>query len=158
MKNKKAINIIKTKKNNKKQNILVIKVGNEDRPASPEDILSVQEALVRNCGKDVTLVTHLSIEFEEIVRNNKNNQEILFVCVGNDDRPAGPEDIKELQNALNKVALDPNLTLVTHHAISFKTIKKSLFDNIEVVGVCHPYDYMKKQFEEYVKGVDSIKE
>lgn len=99
MKNKKAINIIKTKENNKKQNILIIKVGNEDRPA-------------------------------------------------------GPEDIKELQNALNKVALDPNLTLVTHHAISFKTIKKSLFDNIEVVGVCHPYDHMKKQFN----GVDSIKE
>ena len=162
MNNKKAINIIKTKENNKKQNILVVKVGNENRPASPEDIQSIQEAMARNAGKkNLTLITHLPIEFEQVIRYNKgskNDKEILIVCVGTDERPAGPEDIQETQKALNQVALDPNLTYVTHHAVAFKTIKKSLLDNIEVVGVCQPHDYMKKQFEEYIKGVDSNKE
>jgi cupin superfamily acireductone dioxygenase involved in methionine salvage len=84
----------------------------------------------------------------------KDDQEILFVCVGTDERTAGPEDIKVTQEALNQVALDQSLTYVTHHAISFKIIKKKLFDNIEVVGVCQTNDYMKKQLKNYLQELN----
>jgi very-short-patch-repair endonuclease len=43
------------------------------------------------------------------------------ICkVGEPDRPAGPEDIADMQNQLSAVANDPNLTIVTHHAIDYE--------------------------------------
>ncbi len=149
--------IIKTKHSNNKQNILIIKVGNESRPATPEDIQSIQEAIARNSGKkNLSLITHLPIEFEQIVRHNKgsrDDQEILIMCIGTDERPAGPLDIETAKNDMNKVAIEPNLTIVTHHAIAFKTIKKKFLENIEVVGICQSHDYMKKQLKEYLKEI-----
>lgn len=44
---------------------------------------------------------------------------IRIVKVGDKDRPAGPEDIADVQNQLAQVANDPNLTLVTHHAFEY---------------------------------------
>lgn len=44
---------------------------------------------------------------------------IRIVKVGDKDRPAGPEDIADVQNQLSQVANDPNLTLVTHHAFEY---------------------------------------
>ena len=53
--------------------ILVIKVGSDERPASAEDLASINEALEKVCklirvGEDVTLVTHHSIEFVAVPR------------------------------------------------------------------------------------------
>lgn len=45
---------------------------------------------------------------------------IKIVKVGNEDRPAGPQDLGNVQAQLAQVANDPNLTLVTHHAIDFE--------------------------------------
>lgn len=44
---------------------------------------------------------------------------IRVVKVGNDERPAGPQDIADMQAQLGAVANDPNLTLVTHHAFEY---------------------------------------
>jgi hypothetical protein len=44
---------------------------------------------------------------------------IRIVKVGNDDRPAGANDIANVQNQLASVQNDPNLTLVTHHAFDY---------------------------------------
>lgn len=41
---------------------------------------------------------------------------IKIVKVGSDERPAGPQDIANVQAQLAQTANDPNLTLVTHHA------------------------------------------
>lgn len=47
---------------------------------------------------------------------------IKVVKVGNDQRPAGPADIADVQNQLAVTANDPNLTLVTHHAFSYEFV------------------------------------
>lgn len=41
---------------------------------------------------------------------------IRVVKVGDADRPAGPDDIADVQNQLAAVSSDPNYTIVTHHA------------------------------------------
>lgn len=43
------------------------------------------------------------------------------ICkVGEKDRPAGPDDIADMQSQLSAVANDPNLTIVTHHAVDYE--------------------------------------
>lgn len=45
----------------------------------------------------------------------------IRICkIGSDERPAGPEDIADMQNQLSAVANDPNLTLVTHHNVDYE--------------------------------------
>jgi very-short-patch-repair endonuclease len=45
---------------------------------------------------------------------------VRIVKIGNDDRPAGPTDIANVQQQLAHVQNDPNLTLVTHHAFDYQ--------------------------------------
>lgn len=47
---------------------------------------------------------------------------VRVVKVGNDERPAGPTEISDVQQQLAQVANDPNLTLVTHHAFEYEWI------------------------------------
>lgn len=42
-----------------------------------------------------------------------------IVKLGNDNRPATPQDIADVTSHLTAVANDPNLTLVTHHAFEY---------------------------------------
>jgi len=116
----------------------MLEMINDKRPVSQEDVLSIQKILAENCKeKSTTIVTHLPIEFKEIIRNNtKRNQEILFIFVGNDERPASLEDAKDVKILFDQVFLDPNLIVVTHYAIKFITIKKTMLDNINVVNYC----------------------
>ena len=44
---------------------------------------------------------------------------IRVVKVGNDERPAGVQDIADMQAQLGAVSNDPNLTLITHHAFEY---------------------------------------
>lgn len=44
---------------------------------------------------------------------------VRIVKVGNDERPAGPAEIADVQQQLAQVSNDPNLTLVTHHAFDY---------------------------------------
>jgi len=54
------------------------------------------------------------------------DDEILVVKVGTDERPSGPDDLKAIQMLLTQASLDKSLCLVTHHAVEFVTIKRSL--------------------------------
>lgn len=47
---------------------------------------------------------------------------IRIVKIGTDDRPAGANDIANVQNQLASVQNDPNLTLVTHHAFDYSYV------------------------------------
>jgi very-short-patch-repair endonuclease len=47
---------------------------------------------------------------------------IRIVKIGNDDRPAGANDIANVQQQLAAVQNDPNLTLVTHHAFDYSFV------------------------------------
>jgi len=47
----------------------------------------------------------------------------IKICkIGNDQRPAGPQDIADTQSQLGATANDPNLTLVVHHAFDFQWV------------------------------------
>ena len=46
---------------------------------------------------------------------------LLVVKVGNDERPAGKQDIKDVRKQIKK-ALRENKPLVTHHAVDFVVI------------------------------------
>ena len=47
----------------------------------------------------------------------------IKICkIGNDNRPAGPQDISDTQRQLAATQNDPNLTLVTHHAFDFQWV------------------------------------
>lgn len=45
---------------------------------------------------------------------------VRVVKIGEKDRPAGPEDIADMQAQMSAVANDPNLTIVTHHAFEYE--------------------------------------
>jgi len=45
---------------------------------------------------------------------------VRVVKVGDKDRPAGEDDIADVQSQLGAVANDPNLTIVTHHAFDYE--------------------------------------
>ena len=45
---------------------------------------------------------------------------VRVVKLGEKDRPAGPEDIADMQAQMAAVANDPNLTIVTHHAFDYE--------------------------------------
>jgi very-short-patch-repair endonuclease/uncharacterized membrane protein YgcG len=50
---------------------------------------------------------------------------IRIVKVGNDERPAGASDLADVQQQLAQTAQDPNLTLITHHALEYDWIGAS---------------------------------
>lgn len=54
---------------------------------------------------------------------------VRVVKVGEKERPATEADLQDIVNQLSAVANDPNLTIVTHHAIDF-----------DWVGACHAAD------------------
>ena len=45
---------------------------------------------------------------------------VRVVKVGDKDRPATDSDLQDIQNQLNVVANDPNLTIVTHHSFDYE--------------------------------------
>jgi hypothetical protein len=51
---------------------------------------------------------------------------VLFVKIGERDRPAGPDDIKDMQDCF-KAAFDQNdgrgPVIITHHAVKFEMVK-----------------------------------
>ncbi len=50
---------------------------------------------------------------------------VRIVKVGEKDRPATDADLQDVQNQLNAVANDPNLTIITHHAFDYDWIGAS---------------------------------
>lgn len=54
---------------------------------------------------------------------------VRVIKLGTPERPAGPDDIADIQQQIVAVANDPNLTIVTHHAFEY-----------EWYGACHSID------------------
>ena len=59
-----------------------------------------------------------------------NEDELLIVKVGSEERPASDEDIEYIQKLLVKCRESNAGCLVTHHAVSFEVIKKSAISKI----------------------------
>jgi very-short-patch-repair endonuclease len=66
---------------------------------------------------------------------------VRIVKVGNDERPAGPADIADVQAQIAQVTNDPNLTLVTHHAFDYDWVGASG----KILQLTNEYDLLNKE-------------
>lgn len=66
---------------------------------------------------------------------------IRVVKIGDNERPAGPQDIQDVQQQLATVAQDPNLTLVTHHNFDYDWIGASG----KVLQLSNEYELINKE-------------
>lgn len=66
---------------------------------------------------------------------------IRLVKVGDADRPAGASDIADIQAQLAQVSNDPNLTLVTHHAVDYDWIGASG----KILQLSNEYELINKE-------------
>jgi hypothetical protein len=53
-----------------------------------------------------------------------------LVRVGTRERPASPEDIEDIKNLVIKIKGQPDLSLVTHHAIDFEHVQPGYGETI----------------------------
>ena len=73
------------------------------------------------------------------------NEEILVVRVGSDERPASPKDLENMQKSLAQLAVDDSLTLVTHHCVDFAVLKKKFFKGkVCIMAYKSPEDFLSK--------------
>ena len=110
------------------QEFLIVIVGSDERPASPQDIEDIQKVMASvRADPESVIVSHHAIQFEHLY---VYEDETLAIFVGNDERPASPQDIEDIQAAFAQLIKDNGLIFVTHHAIRFeKIIKRTLKDD-----------------------------
>ena len=107
--------------------LLVIRVGNDSRPAGPEDLKAIQKQLQISGVDGLTAVTHHAIDFFVVPEMNEN--ETLVIRVGSDNRPASPSDIAAISKSLAQLAVNGG-TLVTHHAVDYFTLDRRRLENV----------------------------
>ena len=117
----KEINITNKAKN---QNILIVRVGSDERLARSEDINAVKEILekLENMKGNSHLITHHLVNIDKITVPKGG---ILLVKFGSDENPASQEDLDSLGEIISKVKDCENFTLVTRHDIEFEIINKN---------------------------------
>ncbi len=114
--------------------LMIVKIGSDERPAANGDILSIQKQLTQVANNpNLTIVTHHAFEIEVVTK--PSNEEILVVKVGNYERPASPDDIRNMQLLLAKVPSNKETTIVTHHAVKFEFFNKKYLENIEAFEI-----------------------
>lgn len=59
-------------------------------------------------------------------------KKVLVVKIGNDVRPANAEDIKQMQDDLEKVIKGENDILITHHAVFFEYVELPMNGSVEI--------------------------
>jgi len=67
---------------------------------------------------------------------------IKMVKIGNDTRPASEEDLETMQEELANVAMDPLLTIVTHHAVDFDFVGA----NSKILPITNEMEQIETEF------------
>ncbi len=67
---------------------------------------------------------------------------IKLVKIGNDTRPASEEDLETMQEELSNVAMDPLLTIVTHHAVDFDFVGA----NSKILPITNEMEQIETEF------------
>lgn len=108
--------------------IIIWKLGNDERPASKEDLKDfadqLGEALV---GKDVVknVKSHLALNIE-IIQGQCFEDYMLAWKLGSKDRSVSPDEIKDLSNDVSKLLKIVNegddAHFVCHHCISVEMV------------------------------------
>jgi hypothetical protein len=95
--------------------ITLVLVGNQNRPACQEDIDDMKATLAKaKKDKETSIVTHHAVE---IITIEPEEKDTVFYFVGDDERPAGPEDLEELKKEIEAAKVE-NRPIVTHHSVS----------------------------------------
>ena len=93
----------------------MIKLGNDDRPASKADLDDVRE-IIRTVMKDtdepLSIVTHNFVEFEDVP--HYPGCAIVYM-LGTNDCPASSEDIENFQKELAEAHAEKRPVVAPHH-------------------------------------------
>ena len=98
-----------------------------------DDAMDCLIEMVKNCmAQDPELVPHMPTAMK-IKPPCKPEDCVMVVKVGSEYRPASSADLVQVQMSLAQGQNDPNLTIVTHHAMEFELIPKSAFQDSKMV-------------------------
>jgi hypothetical protein len=116
-----------------KDEILIAMVGSDERPAGIADLDDFKKSLEETIADTNTaFVTHHAVTFESIGR--PEDDKVLVIKLGSDERPAGPQDIQETQDRIEAQEGVDWGCIVTHHAVSFSEIdRKSISKGMIVI-------------------------
>ena len=103
-----------------RRQIMIWSVGTNDRPVKKdgEEIRELEKILKQ---KDKLKAIHHNVCPQYI--DWEDSTEEVFVSVGSEERPASPEDVREIDEAINKRDAK---TIVTHHPIRAMVVPKVL--------------------------------
>jgi hypothetical protein len=105
----------------KKDELILIKIGDDDNPSTLKDIQNVQS--IMTMSKALPQKTGLKILREKIEMEQPG---FLVLAVGNKNRPPTQRDIDDIYQVLEKRWKDPSLLIITHHAVEAVWIKTNL--------------------------------
>jgi hypothetical protein len=71
-----------------------------------------------------------------IVESNGKDKELIFIRVGSDERPAGKEDIENVQRHLAEASQLECPTYVSSHLVNIEVVPKSFFEGEPVILGC----------------------
>jgi hypothetical protein len=106
--------------------IILVVVGNDRRPATREDAENIKKVFKAFDDGSKHIITHHSVDVQKIkIPKNKINghsASTLVWKVGTDQRPATPEDINESMKLISEG--EKSKLIITHIPISVTEIKR----------------------------------
>lgn len=113
--------------------IWIIRVGDDDNPATTEDIASVMKYVEEH--KEIPRDGELIVD--ELKINRSPNPGVLIIRIGSNDRPASWDDFEDIRNQLDKVYNDPDLTIITHHSFNAEWIPTQANPGVPYILASH---------------------
>ena len=115
--------------------ILHVRVGNNDNPATQEDISQVTEQLSESLANERSVNVFVSSHAMDISTVPTISDAIYIVRVGNKDFPASREDIENTAQSIKEVLDEKRKkskkklnAVITHHAFEIETLLKNSRD------------------------------
>jgi hypothetical protein len=121
--------------NLKAEEILLVNVGTDERPAGSKDIEDIAEVIGEVCNNPKSdLVTHHAVSF---TKYKIAPDQIMIIRVGSEERPAAKKDILNVQENLDKLkgSEDETKILVAHHLVDIDVVSRDWFKGkVETLG------------------------
>ena len=113
--------------------LLIVKVGSDERPAGNKDIKNVA-TILKTVQEDpnLTIFSHHCLQFERLPPIGKD--QMLIVRIGSEERPAEDGDIEQAIRFFKKAKENGARTLVVHHCMDFEIVSRLAFDNGEIAA------------------------
>ncbi len=76
--------------------------------------------------KKITKKATVPKQVKYVIPEIKDEDFMLVVKVGSDERPAGINDLQSIADVLTRIQNDPSACLVTHHAVEFVAVPRKM--------------------------------